>query len=156
LEQLIVGELVFSINLPGLTYFPKDELWAGDLQVLGHYNDMPWICYNHAKLYTTEYARKYTMREWGWYPDTPGRFDHVSIAPDNAPNEIASTRVGLFEMSRAANFIVPVMFDLGGVTNLIPDRTDLQLRYFRAAPEFFLMTGAGNLGAYKVKLERAV
>ncbi len=148
------ADLVCPINLAGLTFFKKVELWAGDLQVLGHYSDFAYISYNSVLLYASEVAKAHALKSWGWFPDEPGYFDDV-VAGDAAPNQGAAKRIGLVSGSKSANFIVPLMFDMGGVKNLIPDRSDLQLRYYRNTPEFWLMQPAGKTERFVVKLENA-
>jgi len=153
------AEQVCPINLCGLTYFNRVELWTNDIQLLGFHNDYSYICYNHALLYATPYAKDYPMKSWGWFPDKATLFDQVPKGTDKDPdffNQGARLRKGLLEGSRSQNFIVPVQFDLGGVVNLIPDKAELQLRYFRNKPEFFLMKDGLNTETYYVKLERAV
>lgn len=155
LEQLPNNDLVAPINMCGLTFFCRVELWSGDLQILGFYNDFTDIAYNYGLLYGNEFAKQYGMVTWGWFKDTAGAFERVSIN-QGAINTGAQKRRALFANSQTVNFIVPVMFDLSGVLNLIPDRADLQLRYYRNSPQFFLQTGDGNDDSYVVRLNRAV
>ncbi len=152
--DLVPADLVCPINLAGLTFFKKVELWAGDLQVLGHHSDFAYISYNSVLLYASEVAKSHALKSWGWYPDTPGFFNDV--VPGNlATNKGAKDRMRLISESKSANFIVPLMFDLGGVKNLIPDRADLQLRYYRNTPEFWLMQPATQHLQFVVKLKQA-
>ena len=71
-------------------------------------------------------------------------------------NDGAASRIRMFKGSKIANFIVPLMFDVSGIINLIPDRAELQLRYFRNSPEYFLMVNSTITNKkYVVKLESA-
>ena len=149
-----VNDKVCPINLAGLTFFKKVELWAGDLQVLGHYSDFAYISYNSVLLYASEVAKAHALKSWGWFPDTAGYFDEV-VGGDDAENRGSADRMSLVSGSSSVNFIVPLMFDMGGVKNLIPDRADLQLRYYRNIPEFWLMQPSDKTLTFVVKLESA-
>lgn len=88
-----------------------------------------------------------------FYKDIPGHIDDDDAK--TGANDGFRTRAELFGESRLVHMIAPIAHDLFQIERYILNQVAINLKFYRAKPEFYLMTDAISPN-YKIKIEEMV
>jgi hypothetical protein len=102
-------------------------------------------------LHTTENEKKFYLRQALWARDTPGLMDKIGEDGAKVANSGFIERAAFIQSSAEVHMLIRVIFDFT-ISQLIPDQTEIFLRFHRSEPKQCLLAKEGD---FRIELTKA-
>ena len=129
---------VAFINMPISSVFQDVFLYLKDTQVEGGQHLYPYNAYLSSLLQFHPSAKKTHMQSWGWYEDTPGKFNDADNNAGHEAREACTTGGKIWEVNG------PLFLDITHQERYLMPSTSLRLKLIPAKPEFCLFSKAAS------------
>ena len=136
-----------GVNLLAYSLFSSVDVFVSDQKINQGSSYYPWMCYVLNLLYQSSDSKNNALKTAGWYPDTAGLFDDMTIF-----NEGYSARKSLAGYSNNMELLGRVMLDTSFPARVLPVQTEFTLRFNRSNPNMCLMAKPGS---YRIKINDA-
>ena len=136
-----------GVNLLTYSLFSSVEVFVSDQKINQGSSYYPWMCYVLNLLYQSPDAKNNALKTAGWYPDSTGLFDNMTMM-----NKGFTERKSLAGFSNNMELFGRVMLDTSFPARVLPVQTEFTLRFNRSNPNMCLMA---KTGSYRIKINDA-
>jgi hypothetical protein len=141
---------VSTVNNFAYSMFSGVDLYIQDQKVTLEQTMYPWMAYTKLLSSCTEKELKYMLKPALWIKDDAGLFDILGVS-GVVKNEGYTQRAAYIQLSNTVDLVAKVLVDFA-VDRLIPNQTEISLRFHRAPNSMCLLSNEENL---KVNIKSA-
>ena len=150
---LKTDELVGPVNLLAHALFDQIDVTIGGKFITSSTGNNGYKAYLQTLLKYGNDAKTSQLTSQCYYKDTPGHLDDDDVK--TGQNEGFKYRAALFAESKQVHMIAPIIHDAFQLDKYILNLTGMNIKFYRAKPEFYLMTDSLNPG-YKIVIDEMV
>lgn len=143
-------DLVSSVNNFAYSMFSSVEMYVQDQKVTQDQSMYPWMSYVKILTGCNEKELNYYLRQALWRKDSAALFDQTVIK-GNVANKGFVERYEYIANSKTFSMLSKLVTDFT-INRLIPEQTEISLRFHRAPPSLCLLCKSGE---YKIELQSA-
>lgn len=147
------GELVGPVNLLAQALFDQIDITIGGKFITSSTGNYGYKAYLQTLLKYGSDAKSSQLSSHCFYKDTPGKLDDNDAK--TGENEGFKFRSALFAEKKSVYMIAPIIHDAFHLDKYILNQTGMNIKFYRAKPEFYLMTDA-VIPDYKIVIDEMV
>lgn len=147
------GEIVGPVNLLAHALFDQVDVTLQGKFITSSTGNYPYKAYIQTLLNYGNDAKSSQLTSQCYYGDTPGHLDDNDGI--SGANEGFKFRTTLFAESKKVHMIAPIIHDAFQLDRYILNQTAMNVKFYRAKPEFYLITDSLNPN-YKIVIDEMV
>lgn len=147
------GELVGPVNLLAQALFDQVDVTIGGKFITSSTGNYGYKAYLQTLLKYGSDAKSSQLSSHCFYKDTPGKLDDNDAK--TGENEGFKFRSTLFAENKSVHMIAPIIHDAFQLDKYILNQTGMNIKFYRAKPEFYLMTDT-VIPDYKIVIDEMV
>ena len=136
--DLQADEYAGLINLLAHALFDQVDVTVQGKFITSSTGNYPYKAYLQTLLKYGQDAKSSQLTSQCYYSDTPGQLDNNDGKSGNNKGFVA--RTSLFGSSKQVHLIAPIMHDAFQLDRYILNQTAINVKFYRAKPEFYLMS----------------
>lgn len=146
-------EYVGPVNLAAHALFEQVDVTIQGKFITSSTGNYPYKAYIQTLLNYGNDAKSSQLSSQCYYKDTPGHLDDND--GKTGSNDGFKVRTALFAGSKKVHMIAPIMHDAFQLDRYVLNQTAMNIKFYRAKPEFYLMTDSLTPD-YKVVIDEMV
>lgn len=147
------GDIVGPINLLAHALFDQVDVTIQGKFITSSTGNYAYKAYLQTLLKYGKDAQSSQLTSQCYYCDTPGKIDDYD--GKTGDNEGFKHRTALFSESKTVHMIAPIIHDAFQIDRYILNQTAMNIKFYRAKPDFYLMTDSISPN-YKVVIDEMV